>query len=230
MPEGNINAEVSQHLREHNHGHGEVPSHRRLEIIEIAEAVLLAFVALTTALSGYQAARWDGESARAYAESSRLRAESNETALAANQVLAYDAATFTAWLQAYEADDQQLVMMLERRFTPEYEAAFRAWLKLEPFSNPKAPPGPAYMPTFRNAEQEEAKAYADEATAAFEEGVTSRATAEHYVRVTVILAAVLFLLAIGQRFHIRGVRRGLAGVAAVFLAYCIVLIATYPHT
>ena len=31
-------------------------------------------------------------------------------------------------------------------------------------------------------------------------------TGEKYVRVTVILAAVLFLIAIGQRFKIRGVR------------------------
>jgi len=31
-------------------------------------------------------------------------------------------------------------------------------------------------------------------------GVESRDRAEHYVRVTVLLAAVLFLIALGQRF------------------------------
>jgi len=49
------------------------------------------------------------------------------------------------------------------------------------------------------------------------------------VRLTVILAAVLFLLAIGQRFRIRGVRLAVTGVAGAFLIYCVVLLATYPR-
>jgi hypothetical protein len=52
---------------------------------------------------------------------------------------------------------------------------------------------------------------------------------EDYVRVTVILAAVLFLLAIGQRFRIRGVRLAVTGVAGMFLVYCVVLLISYPH-
>ena len=47
--------------------------------------------------------------------------------------------------------------------------------------------------------------------------------------VTVILAAVLFLIAIGQRFKIRGVRYAVNIVAGVFLVYCAYLIAAYPH-
>ncbi len=84
MPEGNINAEVAEHLREHG-AHDEddgqaanKPSRRRIETIEILEAILLAIVAIATALSGYQAALWDGESAKEYATSSRLRSESVE--------------------------------------------------------------------------------------------------------------------------------------------------------
>ena len=45
----------------------------------------------------------------------------------------------------------------------------------------------------------------------------TRETGEHYVRVTVILADVLFLVAIGQRFTIRGVRYALTVVAGVFI-------------
>ena len=86
MPEGNINAEVAEHLREHGaHGaHDEhaahKPSRRRIETIEILEAILLAIVAVATALSGYQAALWDGESAKEYATSSRLRSERSRRA------------------------------------------------------------------------------------------------------------------------------------------------------
>jgi hypothetical protein len=85
------------------------------------------------------------------------------------------------------------------------------------------------MPQFFDPRAEEAAVMAKEAHAAFEEGVTSRETGEHYVRLTVILAAVLFLIAIGQRFTIRRVRYAVNIVAGVFLVYCIMLIATYPH-
>ena len=54
-------------------------------------------------------------------------------------------------------------------------------------------------------------------------------TAEKYVRVTVILAAVLFIIAIGQRFTLRKVRIGLNTVAGLFLLYCFVLLLIYPH-
>jgi len=58
MAESNTNLEIAQHLREHggHENHGE-PSRRRIETIEILEALLLAIVALSTALSGYQAAK-----------------------------------------------------------------------------------------------------------------------------------------------------------------------------
>lgn len=202
MPEGNANIEIMQHLHEHG-GHGE-PSHRRIETIEILEAILLAIVALATALSGYQAAKWDGESAKAYATSSRLRIESNETQLTANETLIYNAGTFTAWLQADTARDARLADILARRFTPEYKFAFDAWLKLDPLNTPGAPPGPRYMPEYKDPLAEKSTKLADGASKAFDEGVHDRAIGEDYVRVTVILAAVLFLLAIGQRFRIRG--------------------------
>jgi len=230
MPEGNANIEIVQRLNEHGgHENRTEPSRRRIETIEILEAILLAIVALSTALSGYQAAKWDGESARAYATSSRLRIESNETRLTANETLLYDAGTFTAWLQAYSGGDEKLAGILSRRFTPAYKVAFDAWLKLDPLNKPSAPPGPRYMPEYKDPLAEEAQGLADQATEAFNEGVHDRAVGEDYVRVTVILAAVLFLLAIGQRFRIRGVRLAVTGVAGVFLVYCVVLLASYPH-
>ena len=87
MPEGNINAEVAEHLREHGE-HDEAehqPSKRRIETIEILEAILLAIVAIATALSGFQAALFDGESAKEYATSSRLRVAGSNAQLTANQ-------------------------------------------------------------------------------------------------------------------------------------------------
>ena len=85
------------------------------------------------------------------------------------------------------------------------------------------------MPEYKDPLAEKAQGLADQATEAFNEGVHNRAVVEDYVRVTVILAAVLFLLAIGQRFPIRGVRLAVTGVAGVFPVYCVVLLASYPH-
>ena len=235
MPEGNINAEVAEHLREHG-AHDEPadqaahkPSRRRIETIEILEAILLAIVAIVTALSGYQAARWDGESAKEYATSSRLRTESNGTQLTANQTLIYNSGTFTAWLQAEALHQTHLQQLLSRRFTPEYKVAFDAWLAAGGITDPKAPPGPRYMPQYKDPLAEKATELSAEASHAFDLGVSTRATAEKYVRITVVLAAVLFLIAIGQRFKIRGVRYAVNIVAGVFLVYSLYLFLIYPH-
>ena len=232
MPEGNINAEVAEHLREHgahDEATGHTPSRRRVETIEILEAILLAIVAIVTALSGYQAARWDGESAKEYATSSRLRTEANGTQLTANQTLIYNAGNFTAWLQAYDAKDKALKQLLGRRFTPEYKVAFDAWVAIGGLTNPDAPPGPRYMPEYKDPLAEKATELTKEASHAFDLGVSTRVTAEKYVRITVVLAAVLFLIAIGQRFKIRGVRYAVNIVAGVFLVYSLYLFLIYPH-
>jgi hypothetical protein len=57
----------------------------------------------------------------------------------------------------------------------------------------------------------------------------NRSIGEDYVKVTVILAAVLFPLVTGRRFPIRGARLAVTGVAGAFLIYCIVLLVRYPH-
>ena len=232
MPEGNINAEVAEHLREHGGGgetEGHQPSRRRIETVEILEAVLLAIVAIVTALSGYQAARWDGESAKEYATSSRLRAESNTTQLTANQTLVYNAGNVTAWIQAMESGNTKLAGILTNRFTPDFRPAFDAWVKTDPLTNPDAPAGPSKMPEYRDPLTEHANELSKEASHAFDLGVETRVTAERYVRITVILAAVLFLIAIGQRFKIRGVRYSVNVIAGIFLVYSLYLLAVYPH-
>ena len=232
MPEGNINAEVAEHLREHNqHADHESPqpSKRRVETIEILEAILLAVVAIATALSGFQAALFDGESAKEYATSSRLRVEAQSALLTANQQLIANSSTLTAWLQAYEAKDEPLMELLERRFLPNYREAFDRWAELAPWTAPDTPPGPAYMPGYEDPLSEKAAELNKEASHAFDLGVSTRLTGEKYVRITVILAAALFLIAIGQRFKVRGVRYAVNSVAGVLILYCVVLLVTYPH-
>jgi len=226
VAEGNANIEVSSQLREHApQGDGRA----RAEILEILEAILLAVVAVATALSGYQAARFDGMSGKDYATASRYRVQSEQTSLTSNQTLIYNSGTLTAWLQAEVDHNTKLADLLARRFTPIYEAAFKAWLKTDPLSNPNAPPGPRYIPQYKDPLVGVADALSAKSTEAYDHGVESRDHADDYVRLTVILAAVLFLIAIGQRFHIRGVRLGVLGIAGALIVYAMVLLATYPR-
>jgi hypothetical protein len=224
--EGNANIEVSSHLREHGSG-GEGSA--RAEVLEILEAILLAVVAVATALSGYQAARFDGISGRDYATASRYRVQSEQTSLTSNQTTIYNSGTLTAWLQAEVAHNTKLADLLARRFTPNYEAAFRIWLTMHPLTNPAAPPGPRYIPQYKDPLVVVANALSAKSTEAYDHGVESRDHADDYVRLTVILAAVLFLIAIGQRFRIRGVRLGVLGIAGALIVYAMVLLAIYPR-
>ena len=68
-----------------------------------------------------------------------------------------------------------------------------------------------------------------EATAAFTEGTEAREISEKYVRGTVLLATVLFLIALAQRFKIRKVRVGLLLVATALMIYALANVAMYPR-
>ncbi len=164
MPEGNFNAEIASHLREQQELQSGGEGHMRLEILEILEAILLAIVAISTALSGYQAAKWDGVSGRDYATASRLRVQSEQASLTSNQTIIYNSGNLTAWLQADTSGDTKLAAILARRFTPNYEVAFKAWLKTDPLTNASAPPGPRYMPQYKDPLAAQATALSDQST------------------------------------------------------------------
>jgi hypothetical protein len=233
VPEGNMNAEIADPLRQHGHDGDhqgqEGPSRFHIELVEIIEAILLAIVVLSTALSGYQAAKWDGVSAGGYATSSRLRVQSEQASLTSNQQLIYNSGNLTAWLQAETSGDTKLAAILARRFTPGYAVAFRFWLFTDPLTNPKAPVGPRYMPQYRDPLAAQATALGNQATQAYTAAANARENADEYVRLTVILAAALFLVAIGQRFRLKGVRVAVISIAGMLLLYCAILLVIYPR-
>ena len=191
-------------------------------MLEVLEGLLLAVVAVSTAWSGYQSALWDSRSAASYGHSSRLRIQSQGAQTIAGQETLYDSSTFYAWLAAAEAGNTTLTTILERRMRPEYKVAFDAWITLDPLHNPYAPPGPAFMPQFKNSSAEQAARLDAEASAAFDAGNHARDVGDEYVRVTVLLAVVLFLIAVSQRFDIRNVRLGIIGLAMLVLGFSIV--------
>lgn len=217
MPEiGGASIEVAHKLNEEKK---HSPSHvsRSVEILEIVEAIVLALVAVTTAWSGYQAARWDGQQDRLYQRSTKLRVEASGLEIRGGQERVYDALTFGDWLRANANGQPKVAKLFERRFRPEYRSAFDAWMKTNPMNNPEAPPGPMMMPEYHNAKSDQAVKLNDRASEFFEQGTRARETSDAYIRVTVLLATVLLLTAISQRFRTESVRIGLAVLAALLV-------------
>jgi hypothetical protein len=217
-PSEHLTAEVADELR---HAADERKERRRrAELVEIAEVILLATVAVATAWSGYQAARWDGRESLLYQTSSRLRTEAATANTTGGQQRLLDTSTFNTWIAVRQSGDQKLADLYVRRFSPEYKVAFDAWLKTRPFENPSAPPGPIFMPQYHNAELERSDRLNEAADAAFERAAHAREISDDYVRQTVLFATVLFLVAIAQRFTSHRVR-----LASTVLAGALMLVA-----
>src|SRR5919108_4632467 len=143
-----LNAEIARALNESKGAHTQPAKSRWEDLVEILEALLLAIVAVATAWSGYQAAQWDGRQAELYAQSSTMQTRANRALTLGGQQRLLDVTTFNTWIEAQSEGKRELAALLERRFSPEYQTAFDAWIALDPFSNPDAPPGPGFMPQY----------------------------------------------------------------------------------
>jgi len=219
MPEaGGVNIEVAHHLTKgHEHGSAE-PSHLN-RTVEILEALVLALVACATAWSGYQAALWNSEQSVLYGRSGKLRVQSSGLSLRSNQQAQYNASNVNEWLKAEAHGDTNLANLFERRFLPEFRPAFDAWKKTDPLHNPNAPAGPMLMAEFQDSGAAESVRLDREATALFQESTKARERGDEYVRATVMLATVLLLTAIGQRFRAHKIRFALVALAALLLCF-----------
>jgi len=224
MPEsGGANAEIAHHLCEPE------GTSRGHEILEIAEAIVLALVAIGTAWSGYQAALWTGHQAELYGKSSKLRVQAEAAATQANQERLYNASTVVEWLKAEAQGNKKLTQIFERRFLPEYRPAFEAWKATDPLNNPDSPAGPQFMKEYRNSKTEEAAKLDEQASEVFEQGDMAREHSDDYVRATVTLATVLLLTAVSQRFTMKRVRIGLMLFAALLLCFPLFRILMLPR-
>ena len=229
MPEiGAGNIEVAHHMNE-SHGHGAPHSSKWHELLEIVEAIVLAMVAIATAWSGYQAAKWEGLQDELYEQSTKLRVQAQGLAARGGQEQIYDASVVTEWIKAESTGQHKLAELFLRRVRPEARPAFEAWKQTDPLNNQDAPAGPLVMKEYRNAHIEEAAAKSEQATNLFEQGTAARGTSDKYIRATVLLATVLLLTAISQRFKTHQVRMGLAMVSLLLLCIPIYRLIRLPH-
>jgi len=226
MPEGLSASEVAKEISEHAK-HAD-PHERRDRLISITEAILLSVVALLAAWSGYAASKWTTESRVEVATASSLRIEGSRADADAFELRSYDSSTFDAWFSAFIAGDKTAMRLAARRFRPDFKVAFDAWRATKPETNRDAPRGPTYMPQYKRPGATEARTLDERAKAAFRDGEKDGSTADKYVRLTVVLASILFLVGISTHFPYRGVRYGLIGLGIALLVLSLVQLSALP--
>ncbi len=218
-----VGQELADRKREHS-AHGSA-GHDRLVIIE---AVMLSLVALVAAWSGYCAAEWSTRSSDLLADSQETQAKADTAKQEALQLRTFDSVAFDAVFTAYVTKDRRAFRLAVKRLRPGYREAFRAWLATRPLTNPDARRDPTLMPQYRIPEEAQARRLRTRAHAQFEAASMAGNNSDRYVRVTVILASVLFILGISGHFPVRTARYFLIAIGGVLIAYSVIELLSLP--
>jgi hypothetical protein len=234
MPEGLSPSEVGKEIAEHHAHHsgelhrGGAEEHGRSRWLTILEATLLAIVAVLAAYSGFASAKFGTDSSLRLAKASTVRSLASRAEIEGLETKNFDALTFNDWFTAYVAGNRTAAVVAEGRFRPQFAVAFRAWIADRPFTSSTAPPGPTYMPEYVQPGKALADSLDAKADALYGQGASDGATSDDYVRTTVFLATVLFLVGISGHFKVRKARIGLISVGVAILLTSIVFLLTTP--
>jgi hypothetical protein len=230
MPEGLSAEEVGREIKEHSqHAAEDASQDRRDRVLSITEAVLLSLVAVLAAYSGYAAAKWGTESSVSLASASTNRTRASRDDIRALQERTLDSVYFNAWFFAYTNGNVADERLAIGRMRPAYQAVFRDWLATDPAHNPHAPPGPSYMAQYVIPEEAAARTYDTRADDEFTRGSEAGSRSDDYVRDTVFLATVLFLVGISGHFPLRKARYVLVGIGGLILVFAVVQLLGLPE-
>jgi len=229
MPEGFPAAELSDRIAEHAEQHSGDGEGTPRDWLQIVEAILLSVVAIIAAYTVYTSAQWNTHSSVSLAHASADSTKASHADMEALTTRNFDASTFNAWFTAYISRNERGMRLAAKRFTPQFRVAFNAWWATHPETNIHAPPGPTYMPQYHPAGIAESRTLDAAADAFFAAGEHAGAEADKYVRVTVFLASVLFLVGISTHFPLRSARYGLVSVAGLLLLFSLIQLVQLPR-
>jgi hypothetical protein len=131
------------------------------------------------------------------------------------------------FLEAQQRGDRTLEEFLRARFRPEVRPALEVWLRSDPVQNPKAPILFA-LPEYVQAELVQARREEEVSTERHAAANQANETSDRYVLLTVLFAAVLFLIGIGATFGSRWMRAAFGIVALVLFLSTLAFLATMP--
>lgn len=200
--------------------------------IELVTAILLSVAGLATGWATYQAALWGGTQANHYAEAGAQLTDATRLELKVGQVSAVDYLMFQGWLDAAAKNEAGLMTFYERRFRPEFAAAFAKWRAkypgdirtYRPAAGAELPP----QPRFAYAEQTEASRLRKEAEASYAAGDKANAISDRFVAITVLLSTVLFLAGIASVLRRHAMRAVVLALASLLCAAALVYMVTLP--
>jgi len=196
---------------------------RHRPFIEIVAVAMLSVTAILTAWCGFQAAKWSGERAIAFAEASAARVEASDADSEAREARVVDLIIYAEWVTAEAEGETVFADEIEARFTPHFTVAFDAWQ-----DGGQVEPGPFAMAEYvppGTVESAERSAYAE---ARFADAVEDTERGDNYSLLTVMFALVLFLTAMAQRDIHHRAAWIMLGLAALIALTGLIVLLTFP--
>ncbi len=196
------------------------------ERVEIVAAILLSLATVLSAWGAYQATRWSGEQADAYASSAALRASAGRQAAVASRQIQIDVSAFLAWAQAKASGDDRLATFLQTRFRAEFGPAFDAW-RTNPSADEQGLPAgtPFDQPQYVLATQVKADELNAAADKALLDAQHANQISDNFVLTAVLFASVLFFAGTAAKFRPQWIRWSMIAVAV--LVFCCGLVVEF---
>ncbi len=195
---------------------------------ELISVIVMSITAVLTAWSGFQGAKWTAIQTERYSEATDAQAESVRASNSAEEAISIDLVVFTAWLDERTDEDEDAAEFIYERFPERLKVAADAWLALDPFEDPDAPPSPFAMEEYvvtAGLRAEELAVSAEEHTVAAQEAAQR---ANEYVLTTVLFATVLFFASISSKLMGDANRWAILLLAIIGLIAGAVILLAYP--
>jgi hypothetical protein len=117
--------------------------------VELPVAAVLSAAGMLSSWAGYEASLWDGMQFLQYSNSSTSRLAASAAMLDANLTRSTEVGVFRNWVEAKLKGDARLAAFYQERFPRDLDKAFPEWLAQRPFENPRAPPSPFSLASYR---------------------------------------------------------------------------------
>jgi hypothetical protein len=221
-----------------------MPDDSRTSRFDLIVALFMALAAVGTAWAGFESAKWSGVQANSYASAGADRAEASRATTLASQQRAIDVVSFTAWLNAlnaeivadpsvrpngtYTPNTKMVSGFLFERFRPEFRPAVDAWLATHPLIDPDAPATPFDLPQYRLAADQRAQHLVDRAEKLSATARAANQRSDNYVLTAVVFATVLFFSGMATKANGRRIQLFFTVLAGIALLGCIVTLALFP--
>jgi hypothetical protein len=196
--------------------------------VELVATILLAFAAVATAWSGYQATRWNGEQAKASSRTNAIRIDAARAQGLAQAQTQVDVATFIQWVDAYAKKETALQDFYFKRFRVEFKPAVEAWIATKPLKNPDAPLTPFAMPQYKLAATAEAERLDADAEVSAAQVRRNIQRSSNYVLGVVLFSVALFFAGTSTKLNDPRLRAVAVGVGCAVFLGTLVWIATSP--